>query len=116
MVHIQGSIPDFATRNMDFLFSQTNADLLTALEEFEVRLINYEHMLRKKHFYPLHCTVEKLFKFLILIILIFFYSTRRRSLKQKRITGSQNKIVKLLDVVPEVIFGSGPSGTRPSAL
>ncbi|XP_057788654.1 protein RST1 isoform X2 [Salvia miltiorrhiza] len=77
VVHIQRSIPDFGTKNMGFLFSQTNPDLLAALEEFEVRLINYEHI------------------------------TRRRSVKQKRITGSQNKIFKLLDVVPEVIFGSG---------
>ncbi|KAH6791043.1 hypothetical protein C2S51_006049 [Perilla frutescens var. frutescens] len=77
VVHIQRSILDFSTRNMDFLFSQTNPDLLAALEEFEVKLINYQHI------------------------------TRRRSAKHKRISGPRNKIFKLLDVVPDVIFGSG---------
>ncbi|KAL1537101.1 protein RST1 isoform X1 [Salvia divinorum] len=77
VVHIQRSIPDFDVRKMSLVFSQTNPDLFAALEEFEVRLINYEHI------------------------------TRRRSVKQKRVTGSQNKIFKLLDVVPDVIFGSG---------
>ncbi|XP_042027869.1 protein RST1 isoform X2 [Salvia splendens] len=76
VVHIQRSIPDFGARNMGLVFSHTSPDLFAALEEFEVRLINYEHI------------------------------TRRRSVKQKRVTGSQNKIFKLLDVVPDVIFGS----------
>ncbi|KAK6155216.1 hypothetical protein DH2020_009464 [Rehmannia glutinosa] len=77
VVHIQSSIPDFSTRNMEFLISQANPDLQTALEEFEVKIINYEHI------------------------------TRRRFVKQKRISGSGSKIVKLLDVVPGVIFSSG---------
>lgn len=43
---------------MALVFSQTNPDLSAALEEFEVRLLNYEHMLRKT-FYHLHCTMEE---------------------------------------------------------
>ncbi|PIN21822.1 hypothetical protein CDL12_05455 [Handroanthus impetiginosus] len=77
VVHIKRSIPEFSTRNLEFLISQANTDLLTALEKFEVKIINYEHI------------------------------TRRRFIKQKRISGSGSKIVKLLDVVPEVIFRSG---------
>ncbi|KAL9157510.1 hypothetical protein ABFS82_08G008700 [Erythranthe guttata] len=77
VLHVQRSIPDFNIRNMDFIITETNLDLLTAVEEFEVRLMNYDHI------------------------------TRRRFVKQKKIFGSRNKIVKLLDVVPEVIFGSG---------
>lgn len=46
VVHIQRSIPDFSTRNFEYFVSQANPDLLTALEEFEVKIINYEHMLR----------------------------------------------------------------------
>lgn len=46
VVHIQRSIPDFSTRNFKFCISQANPDLLTALEEFEVKIMNYEHMLR----------------------------------------------------------------------
>ncbi|KAL3624271.1 hypothetical protein CASFOL_033087 [Castilleja foliolosa] len=77
VVHIQRSIPDFGTRNMEFLISQANIDSLTTFEEFEVKIINYEHI------------------------------TRRRFVKQKPISGSGSKIVKLLDVVPGVIFSSG---------
>ncbi|XP_011098433.1 protein RST1 [Sesamum indicum] len=77
VVHIKRSIPDFSTRNMEFLISEANPDLLTALEEFEIRIMNYEHI------------------------------TRRRFVKQKRVSASGSKIFKLLDVVPEVIFSSG---------
>ncbi|KAL0331937.1 UNVERIFIED_CONTAM: protein RST1 [Sesamum calycinum] len=82
VVHIQRSIPDFSTRNMEFLISEANPDLLTALEEFEIRIINYEHI------------------------------TRRRFVKQKRVSGSGSKIVKLLDVIPEVIFSSGSARNK----
>ncbi|XP_073296090.1 protein RST1 [Primulina huaijiensis] len=74
-VHIQNSIPDFSSRNMELLISQANPELLKAVEEFEVKIINHEHI------------------------------TRQRFVKQRRVSG--NKIVKLLDVVPDVIFTSG---------
>ncbi|GER29503.1 ARM repeat superfamily protein [Striga asiatica] len=77
VVHIQRSIPDFSSRNMEFLVSQSDLDSLPAFREFEVKIINHEHI------------------------------TRRRFVKQKRVSGSGNKIVKLLDVVPGVIFSSG---------
>ncbi|XP_073159165.1 protein RST1 isoform X2 [Henckelia pumila] len=75
VIHIQRSIPDFSSRNMELLISQANPELLTAVEEFEVKIINYEHL------------------------------TRQRFVKQRKVSG--NKIVKLLDVVPDVIFTSG---------
>ncbi|KAL6552953.1 hypothetical protein OROGR_006795 [Orobanche gracilis] len=77
VVHIRRSIPDFSTRNMEFFISQAHPDLLATFEEFEVKIISFEHI------------------------------TRRRFIKQKRISGSGSKIVKLLDVVPGVIFSSG---------
>ncbi|KAL3813814.1 hypothetical protein ACJIZ3_015082 [Penstemon smallii] len=75
VVHIQRFITDFCTRNMELFISLDKPELLTALEEFEIRIINHEHI------------------------------TRRRFVKQKRVSGS--KLVKLLDVVPAVIFSSG---------
>ncbi|CAA0828535.1 Protein RST1 [Striga hermonthica] len=81
VVHIQRSIPDFSSRNMEFLVSQSDLDSLPAFKEFEVKIINHEHI------------------------------TRRRFVKQKRVSGSGNKIVKLLDVVPGVIFNSGSKQT-----
>ncbi|KAL6518807.1 hypothetical protein OROHE_017560 [Orobanche hederae] len=77
VVHIRRSIPNFSTRNMEFFISQAHPDLLATFEEFEVKIISFEHI------------------------------TRRRFIKQKRISGSGSKIVKLLDVVPGVIFNSG---------
>ncbi|XP_051141067.1 protein RST1 isoform X2 [Andrographis paniculata] len=74
---LQRWIPDFSVRNMELLISQADPELLTSLEEFEIKIINYQHI------------------------------TRRRFVKQKKVSVSRSKIVKLLDVVPGVIFGSG---------
>ncbi|PHT57117.1 hypothetical protein CQW23_05603 [Capsicum baccatum] len=73
--HIQRSIPDFKDRNVEYLVSETDPEVLTALEGFEIKLLTFEH------------------------------STRRRLVKQKRV--SANKIEKLLDVFPRLIFASG---------
>ncbi|XP_058188186.1 protein RST1 isoform X3 [Rhododendron vialii] len=79
--HIQKSLPDFKKWSMELLISETDPDVLRAMEVFEVKIINYEHI------------------------------TRRRSVKEKRVAG--NKIEKLLDVFPQVIFASGNiSGAR----
>ncbi|CAL5325285.1 unnamed protein product [Camellia sinensis] len=75
VVHIQKSIPDFKKRNMELLTSETDPEVLRAMEVFEVKIITYEHI------------------------------TRRRFAKEKRV--AVNKIEKLLDVFPQVIFASG---------
>ncbi|KAI8028996.1 Protein RST1 [Camellia lanceoleosa] len=75
VVHIQKSIPDFKKRNMELLTSETDPEVLRAMEVFEVKIITYEHI------------------------------TRRRFVKEKRV--AVNKIEKLLDVFPQVIFASG---------
>ncbi|XP_028051437.1 protein RST1-like [Camellia sinensis] len=75
VVHIQKSIPDFKKRNMELLTSETDPEVLRAMEVFEVKIIRYEHI------------------------------TRRRFVKEKRV--AVNKIEKLLDVFPQVIFASG---------
>ncbi|XP_060192465.1 protein RST1 isoform X2 [Lycium barbarum] len=73
--HLERSIPDFKDRNYEYLVSETDPEVLTALEGFEVKLLTFEHI------------------------------TRRRLVKQKRV--SANKIEKLLDVFPHLIFASG---------
>ncbi|XP_055804568.1 protein RST1 isoform X2 [Solanum dulcamara] len=73
--HLERSIPDFKDRNLEYLVSETDPEVLTALEEFEVKLLSFEHI------------------------------TRRRLVKQKRV--SANKIEKLLDVFPRLMFASG---------
>ncbi|KAL7251199.1 hypothetical protein ACSBR1_013098 [Camellia fascicularis] len=71
VVHIQKSIPDFKKRNMELLTSETDPEVLWAMEVFEVKIITYEHIF----------------------------------VKEKRV--AVNKIEKLLDVFPQVIFASG---------
>lgn len=44
VLHIQKSIPDFKKRNMELLISETHPEVLRAMEVFEVKIINYEHM------------------------------------------------------------------------
>ncbi|KAA8530205.1 hypothetical protein F0562_004914 [Nyssa sinensis] len=73
--NVHKSIPDFKRRNMDLLISENDPEVLKAIERFEVKIITYEHL------------------------------TRRRLIKEKRVSG--NKIEKLLDVFPQVIFNSG---------
>ncbi|KAJ8775089.1 hypothetical protein K2173_020093 [Erythroxylum novogranatense] len=73
-------IPDFKKANTDLLLSETNLDVLKAMEAFEVKIIDHEHM------------------------------NRRRLIKDKKVAG--NKVEKLLDVCPQVLF---PSGGKHSA-
>ncbi|XP_019227085.1 PREDICTED: protein RST1 isoform X2 [Nicotiana attenuata] len=72
--HLERSIPDFKDKNLEFLVSETDPEVLTAVEGFEVKILTFEH------------------------------TTRRRLVKQKRV--SANKIEKLLDVFPRLIFAS----------
>ncbi|KAH0984880.1 hypothetical protein GBA52_012057 [Prunus armeniaca] len=79
--HIEQNIQDFKKMTTELLFSETNITVLRAMEELQVKIITYEHL------------------------------TRRRLVKEKRVSGS--KIEKLLDVFPQVIFSSGKrSDTR----
>ncbi|KAL5725459.1 hypothetical protein ACHQM5_008601 [Ranunculus cassubicifolius] len=77
--HIQRSIPDFEKRNREFLVSEDNPDVLKAMEGFEVKIITFQH------------------------------NTRRRLLKEKRIT--VNKVEKLLDLFPQAVFHPGKNNS-----
>ncbi|GAB4846720.1 hypothetical protein Ancab_025728 [Ancistrocladus abbreviatus] len=75
VVQIENSIQNFKERFVGLLILETNVDVLRAMEELEAKIIAHEH------------------------------STRRRLVKEKRVTG--NKIEKLLSVFPRVILSSG---------
>ncbi|XWS44143.1 hypothetical protein CRYUN_Cryun15aG0019200 [Craigia yunnanensis] len=80
------NISNFKQMVMDLLLSETNPDVLKALEGLQVKIIGHEH------------------------------STRRRFVKEKKVPA--NKIEKLLDVFPQVIFSSGKTsndGELPGA-
>ncbi|XP_010248610.1 PREDICTED: protein RST1 [Nelumbo nucifera] len=82
--YIQKNIPDFKKRNVELLISEDNPDVLQAMEGFEVKIMTFEHI------------------------------TRRRLLKEKRSTG--NKIEKLLDVIPQVVFTKGQTSKNVNEL
>nr|GMD91029.1 protein translocase subunit SECA2, chloroplastic isoform X2 [Ipomoea batatas] len=44
----QGSFPDFNERNLEFLTSETDLEVLRALEAFEVKIINHEHVTHRR--------------------------------------------------------------------
>nr|GMC62090.1 protein RST1 isoform X1 [Ipomoea batatas] len=44
----QGSLLDFNERNLQFLTSETDLEVLRALEAFEVKIINHEHITRRR--------------------------------------------------------------------
>eukprot|EP00268_Persea_americana_P065809 TRINITY_DN8853_c0_g1_i8.p1 TRINITY_DN8853_c0_g1~~TRINITY_DN8853_c0_g1_i8.p1 ORF type:complete len:1238 (-),score=223.86 TRINITY_DN8853_c0_g1_i8:5425-9138(-) len=72
---VRESIPNFSKRNMELLCSEDNLKVLRSIESLEAKILTYEHI------------------------------TRRRLLKERRVTA--NKVEKLLDVFPQVMFSSG---------
>ncbi|EOA23150.1 hypothetical protein CARUB_v10016560mg [Capsella rubella] len=83
---MEKKISDFNNYCAYMLFSETNAEILNALEDLSIKIIIHEH------------------------------SIRRRYVRQKKIPG--NKIEKLLDVIPQVIFPAGKemkTGELPGA-
>lgn len=83
---LEKCIPDLKKRNMELLISESNPELLEAVQGFEIKIMMHEHI------------------------------NRRRLVKEKRKT--ENKIEKLLDVSPRVIFSSGKNrnaGELPGA-
>ncbi|XP_052196381.1 protein RST1 isoform X2 [Diospyros lotus] len=59
VLEIQKSIPDFKKKNMELFTSETDPEVLRAMEAFEVKIMTYEH------------------------------TTRRRFVKEKRVAGSK---------------------------
>ncbi|XP_048128123.1 protein RST1 [Rhodamnia argentea] len=77
---IEKIVPELRERSTCLLFSETNDEILGSMERFQVKIIAYEHMNR-----------------------------RRFAKERKAVT---NKIEKLLDVLPQVIFSSGERSAR----
>ncbi|XP_028069666.1 protein RST1 isoform X6 [Camellia sinensis] len=64
VVHIQKSIPDFKKRNMELLTSETDPEVLRAMEVFEVKIIRYEHITRRRFVKEKRVAVNKIEKLL----------------------------------------------------
>lgn len=77
---IEKCISELRERSTSLLFLETNDEILGSMERFQVKIITYEHM------------------------------NRRRFVKEKKAV--TNKIEKLLDVLPQVIFSSGGRSAR----
>ncbi|KAJ7970794.1 Protein RST1 [Quillaja saponaria] len=46
--HLENNIPDFRKRNLELFFSETNPNVLRAMEDFQVKIIIYEHNTRRR--------------------------------------------------------------------
>ena len=66
--HIEKSIPDFKKRNLELLISETNPGAIRTMEEFEVKIITYEHMLRMHFIYIFYLLymLKEIIKFSVL--------------------------------------------------
>ncbi|KAK7266047.1 hypothetical protein RIF29_18686 [Crotalaria pallida] len=42
------SIPDFKKRNLELFFSETNPEVLKVIEDFQVKIVTYEHINRRR--------------------------------------------------------------------
>lgn len=62
--HIEKSIPDFKKRNLELLISETNPGAIRTMEEFEVKIITYEHITRRRLIKEKKVMVNKIEKLL----------------------------------------------------
>ncbi|RVX08694.1 Protein RST1 [Vitis vinifera] len=62
--HIEKSIPDFKKRNLELLISETNPGAIRTMEEFEVKIITYEHITRHRLIKEKKVMVNKIEKLL----------------------------------------------------
>ncbi|KAF3945724.1 hypothetical protein CMV_027929, partial [Castanea mollissima] len=46
--HIEKNTPDFKKRSTELLFSESNPNVLKAMEEFQVKILTYEHINRRR--------------------------------------------------------------------
>ncbi|XP_010316299.1 protein RST1 isoform X3 [Solanum lycopersicum] len=75
--HLERSIPDFKDRNLEYLVSETDPEVLTALEGFEVKLITFEHITRRRLVKQKKVSGNKIEKLLDVFPRLIFASERR---------------------------------------
>ncbi|GFZ19040.1 ARM repeat superfamily protein [Actinidia rufa] len=78
--HIQKNIPDFKRRNMELLTSETNPEVLRAMEVFEVKIITHEHITRRRFVKEKRVTGSKIEKLLDVFPQTIFYISLSRNL------------------------------------
>ncbi|KAK9272918.1 hypothetical protein L1049_003297 [Liquidambar formosana] len=80
--HIEESIGEFKKMIMEFLVSETNSEVLRAMEGFEVKIITYEHITRRRLVKEKRVTRNKIEKLLDVVPQVFFSSGRKSSARE----------------------------------
>ncbi|XP_043808563.1 protein RST1 isoform X3 [Manihot esculenta] len=75
--HIEKGIPDFKRESMELLLSETDTDVLKAMEGFEVKIITHEHMNRRRLVKERKVTGSKIEKLLDILPQVLFPSDEK---------------------------------------
>ncbi|XP_057947860.1 protein RST1 isoform X1 [Malania oleifera] len=77
--HIEKCIPDFRRRNIELLISETNTEILGAMEGFEVKILMHEHLTRRRLVKEKRVTGHKIEKLLNVLPQVIFSSGKNRN-------------------------------------
>ncbi|XP_020518368.1 protein RST1 isoform X9 [Amborella trichopoda] len=75
--HIQQTIPDFLSQKVDWLLSESDPQVLRAIEELEIKIMAYEHVNRRRFGREKKLLVKKVEKLLSVLPQVFFSSGHR---------------------------------------
>ncbi|XP_039143794.1 protein RST1 isoform X3 [Dioscorea cayenensis subsp. rotundata] len=78
IMHVQEAIPNFKRRNLECLVSEDNAEVLKAMEGLEVKIINFEHINRRRGLKEKRVIVHKVEKFLEAFPQVIFSTDARK--------------------------------------
>ncbi|KAJ6965744.1 hypothetical protein NC652_003584 [Populus alba x Populus x berolinensis] len=92
VAHIQIGIPDFKRVNTDLLLCETNLDVLTAMEGFEVKIIAHEHVNRQRLVKEKKIAGSKIEKLLNVFPQVLVSSVNQMSNKFAGIKGSAGQL------------------------
>ncbi|KAE8021495.1 hypothetical protein FH972_007379 [Carpinus fangiana] len=80
--HIDKYIPEFKKRTTELLFSETNPNVLKAMEEFQVKIIKYEHITRRRLVKEKKVAGSKIEKLLDVFPQVIFSSEERSNARE----------------------------------
>ncbi|KAG7985679.1 hypothetical protein I3843_03G038900 [Carya illinoinensis] len=80
--HADKSIPEFKNRSLELLFSETNSNVLKAMEEFHVKIITHEHATRRRLIKEKRVAGSKIEKLLDVFPQVIFSSEERSNAKK----------------------------------
>ncbi|KAF6157441.1 hypothetical protein GIB67_004379 [Kingdonia uniflora] len=103
VVHIQNGIPDFKKKNAEFLISEENPEVLSALEGFEDKIITFEHITRRRLIKEKRVANNKVEKFLDVFTQVIFPSGKSIS----NVRDLPGAALVCLSFTPKVLDGKG---------